>query len=99
MVYGELGIMPLACEVKTRMVSYWGQLLLGKTDKINYVMYRKSRTVSDTDTYKYKWNCCIEGILNEVGFGYIWTLEHPEQEYTHSLVLCQHFCINLMLKF
>ena len=32
---------------------------------------------------RWKWNTCIEMILNEVGFGYIWTLEHPEQEYTH----------------
>ena len=83
MVYGELGIMPLACEIKTRMVSYWGHLLMGNPDKINLKMYRKTRELSDINTFRYKWNTCIEMILNEVGFGYIWTLEHPEQEYTH----------------
>ena len=83
MVYGEIGIMPLACEIKTRMVSYWGHLLMGKTDQIHYKMYRKTRELSDANTFRYKWNTCIEMILNEVGFGYIWTLEHPEQEYTH----------------
>ena len=54
MVYGELGIMPLACEIKTRMVSYWGHLLMGNPDKINLKMYRKTRELSDANTFRSK---------------------------------------------
>ena len=40
MVYGELGAYPLNISVKTRMLTYWSQLINSKENKLNVVMYK-----------------------------------------------------------
>jgi len=39
MVYGECGRFPLAIIIKSRMVSFWSKLILGKDSKLCFILY------------------------------------------------------------
>ena len=40
MLYGELGRYPLEIIIKTRMVSFWNKLIMGKENKLSMKIYR-----------------------------------------------------------
>ncbi len=73
MIYGELGIKPLDCEIKVRAFGFWTKLVCGKADKISSILYRISRQKEWL-----KWNKYIESILAESGFYYLWLSETPD---------------------
>jgi hypothetical protein len=39
MIYGELGILPLSLQIKSRVLNYWGKLINDKIDKICSMLY------------------------------------------------------------
>ena len=39
MLYGELGVMPVCIDVKTRMLVYWAKLITGNQDTISLKVY------------------------------------------------------------
>ncbi len=81
MIYGELGLRPLEEKAKIRMINYWGNLIMGKQTKISTRLYMISRQTSQNVQPKHKWNSAISKILDDVGFSYLWLIEHPQTEY------------------
>ncbi len=81
MVYGELGIQPLECEIKSRMIGYWGKVITGKAVKFSSILYMISRQKQSTSVFTSHWNTKIEHILNETGFSYIWQQHDPSTSY------------------
>ena len=80
MVYGELGLKPLECEIKSRMIMYWGKMLIGKREKLSYILYNIIRQKHAGSPTSFKWMSCILKILSETGFYYLWVSENQEYE-------------------
>ena len=77
MIYGELGILPLECQIKTRMISYWAKLVDGKKSKLSAQLFRLSKTNKQPETV-FKWNSFIEKVLNETGFNFLWHTQNQD---------------------
>jgi len=67
MVRGELGILPLEIEIKTRMITYWSKILKGNHDKYTFHLYQLSLELNHS-----KWIKAIREILDNSGNTYIW---------------------------
>ena len=72
MVYGELGRTPLDILIKSRMISYWGQLITGKQSKLSYKLYMVLLDLYINNEYCSQWIKCIHQTLVELGLNNIW---------------------------
>ena len=75
MIYGELGRLPIAIDIKIRMVSYWSKLVNGKQSKLSSILYRLTRQSNENYSIQYSWINCVKTILNDCGFSLIWDSE------------------------
>ena len=75
MIYGELGLRPLECEIKKRVISFWYSLLTGKQDKLSFTMYLAMYRNSTINNLSFKWLSFVKNIIQETGFYYMWTLQ------------------------
>lgn len=75
MIYGELGRLPIAIDIKIRMVSYWSKLVNGKQSKLSSILYRLTRQSNENYSIQYSWISCVKTILNDCGFSLIWDSE------------------------
>jgi hypothetical protein len=93
MIYGELGILPLAVKVKVKMVGFWLKLVQDSSSaKISVLMYKlmlKRFTLGCAND----WISQVKGILDEAGYSNIWI---EQGENTNHLWLKQS--LNLRLK-
>ena len=81
MIYGELARYPLYITVKTRMISFWIKLLKGKETKLSRILYNFFLHKSALDIgANFKWIRCIQNILQECGFNYIWLSQKVDNE-------------------
>ena len=72
MVYGELGVMPVNIDVKTRMIVYWAKLICGNQGKISNLIYSLLYKLDQLNIFKSDWIHTIKSILNNSGFSGIW---------------------------
>ena len=55
MIYGEPGRYPMDIQIKTRMISYWSNLINGKQTKIAAMLYKLSAITNEEASGKFKW--------------------------------------------
>ena len=72
MIYGELGRYPMDIQIKTRMISYWSNLINGKQTKIAAMLYKLSAITNEEVSGKFKWIEYIKNTLNNCGLSNIW---------------------------
>lgn len=70
-VYGELGRTPLVVDIKSRMISYWCKLIIGKQHKFCSILYKflYSKFLDDSE---FKWLNFIKSVFEETGLNNIW---------------------------
>ena len=84
MVHGKLGRFPLITYVKSRMISYWCNMVYGNnTNKLSSRIYKALLFDYTNRICKYKWFNLYETIFNETGFSYVWLSQNN--------VNCGHF--------
>ena len=66
MIYGELGRYPILINVKVRMVTFWGRIIIDDGNKLSSKLYK---LLYDTES---AWVKCVKSILYECGMQYIW---------------------------
>ena len=76
MVYGELDRYPLSICIKTRMISFWCNLLQSP-QKLSYKIYSLMYNLRNSNP-KYNFNLLnsFEGILRDTGFFYVWSSQN-----------------------
>jgi hypothetical protein len=72
MVYGETGKLPIELAIKTRMISYWANIVQGNQNKLCHKMYSVILEMYNSNVYKCSWLVKIRSILDECGFSHIW---------------------------
>jgi hypothetical protein len=72
MVYGEIGRPPLTLTIKSRMVSYWANIVAGKSGKLNNVLYSILLQMHNNNIYSSSWLLEIKSILDRCGMSNIW---------------------------
>ena len=76
MIYGEIGILPLIVDIKTRTVSYWARIINNKDNspimKLNCKLYLLLNEMASTRQVKSAWIENIKHILCSNGYSGIW---------------------------
>ena len=72
MVLGETGKLPLRYTIDTRIFNYWYRIVTGKQEKLSYQIYKIMNFDRISSGVTYKWLQCIEKILNDTGYTYLW---------------------------
>jgi hypothetical protein len=72
MIYGELGRVPLDCQVKLNMVNLWNRLLQCE-NKLSNTLYKLMLRLSEHENVQFKWLNMVKCILDETGFSEYWT--------------------------
>ena len=72
MVYGEFGRVPIAIQIKIRMIKFLAKVLTGKNNKISYKLCLLLLYLHKNNIHSCKWFLFIEKILQDVGLIYIW---------------------------
>ena len=72
MIYGELGRVPLDCQVKLNMVKLWNRLLQSE-NKLSNTLYKLMLRLSEHENVQFKWLNLVKCILDETGFSDNWT--------------------------
>jgi hypothetical protein len=83
-LYGELGRYPISIIIKSRMISFWNRLILGKEQKLSFQIYKY---IINQPTINVKWCNKIKEILNSVGRPDLWQNQFQiNQQYIHRQV-------------
>ena len=67
MVLGESGKIPLAVQVKSRMIMFWQKLISGNQNKLSYQLYRFMLSDMINSNAEYNWLSTIKNVLTETG--------------------------------
>ena len=62
--------------MKSRMVSFWSKILLGKDTKLSAAIFRYMYILSQETTFRSKWLDKIKNILDTCGYSYLWTCQN-----------------------
>ena len=88
MLYGELGRFPLSLIIKTKIMKFWSNLLLGKPSKLSYRLYFILYNDANANTYEFPWTANVKFILNDLGMSYIGLSQNPQKsEWLANTVL------------
>ena len=88
MLYGELGRFPLSLIIKTKIMKFWSNLLLGKPSKLSYRLYFILYNDANANTYEFPWTANVKFILNDLGMSYIGLSQNPQNsEWLANTVL------------
>ena len=68
-LYAELGRYPLEIIIKTRTISFWNKIILGKFTKISYQLYHILRIIGNNS---FKWISNVKRILAHAGRNDFW---------------------------
>ena len=66
MIYGEIGVMPLAVDIQTRLVSFWSQLIatdLSEQYKLSSIIYNVIYALHDTTGFKSQWLGNVKSLI------------------------------------
>ena len=72
MVYGELGRYPIQLSIKSRMVSFWSNILGGKKGKLAFTLCKVLFQLDSCGEYHSQWLDTIRTTLRNVGIGEFW---------------------------
>ena len=72
MVYGELGQFPLNIKINSRLLNFWGKLLMGKESKLSCMMYRLLYQLYVKNIFESPWITNVKYILNSIGLSNLW---------------------------
>ena len=75
MIYGELGVMPLAVHIQTRMISFWAKLIQTEQDeiyKLSPFIYKIIYALHNDKVLKSQWVDSLKTLICSLGFGDIW---------------------------
>lgn len=86
MLYAELGRYPLIIAIKTRMINYWNQLIIGKQSKLAVQIYK---LMLNLPNFQSKWLQSIKNTLNEVGKIDIWNNQNNIQSNSFKKLIKQ----------
>ena len=79
MIYGELGIMPISSDIKTRFISFWCKLIENYENfKLSSHLYKVVHAMHEHKYLKSAWIDNIKHLLCSLGFSGIW--------YTQSFI-------------
>lgn len=73
MVYGELGRYPLSLTCKTKIISYWANVLRADENKYSSVMYKLMYGLHIAEQCTLPWISSVKQILDDCGLSNIWT--------------------------
>lgn len=92
MIYGELGIMPVALDIKTRVISYWSKLLSmhEKPTRLSYVMYHILYNLHKNKILKSQYIENVKCLLESSGFSGIWQSQNAINPRWLSLAISQN---------
>jgi len=72
MVYGELGLLPLSTQIKSRVLNYWCKVLNDKENKISVLLYKMSKILYTESQLNFPWLRCVHNSLNSLGLSNYW---------------------------
>lgn len=72
MVYGELGVMPVDIDIKSRLIGYWARLISGHQNKISNMVYLLLYKLDVLKLFHSDWINTVKTTLNLSGFSGIW---------------------------
>jgi hypothetical protein len=81
-VYGELGLFPLSVIRKVRIIKYWSKILQNPDSLLYKIMCMKD----NNDRYVNDWTIEVKNMLNEIGFGYVWTSNNINTTIINQIV-------------
>ena len=90
MIYGELGRLPIECEIKKRMIKFWMRLIATNNNKLSNKIYQVLFNMHVANIYSSPWICVIENILNSCGFTYIWLQQCKQSDTWVDYILKQN---------
>ena len=72
MIYGELGILPLEVDIKSRIVAFWSRLHNVDSKKLSSNLY--FNMFINQNQVKCKWIENVKQLIMENGYGYLWNI-------------------------
>ena len=75
MALGELGCLPISCEIDKRALCYWLRLCQGKKTKLSHTLYLLQRKLYESGDYnvnKPNWCHYIKNTLDKCGLSNVW---------------------------
>lgn len=76
MVYGELGILPISLRIKSRILSYWCNVITSKHSKISNILYRTLLNMYSNNVSNFSWIHFVHNTLNGLGLSNVWLDQH-----------------------
>ncbi|XP_053395338.1 uncharacterized protein LOC128555792 isoform X1 [Mercenaria mercenaria] len=67
MVYGELGMLPITLQAKSRLLCYWSKLLNTKDNKICKILYKTILHLHNSNIHTSPWISFVKCNLDELG--------------------------------
>ena len=75
MIYGEIGAVPLAVEIKSRRLSFWSKMIETEQDniyKLSPLIYRVIYALHTSHRLKSQWLDSLKTLICSLGFAGIW---------------------------
>ena len=72
MVLGELGAVPINQIIQSRLLNFWAKIVMGKTDKISYILYNLMHNLYVRGIYECPWLISIKSLLDSIGCSEYW---------------------------
>ena len=86
MIYGELGKVPLKCDIEKRMVSYWGNLITSIERKYSHTLYKILLNFHMTQNNTTSWMAHIVQLFQNAGFAYMWENQNNIIQFTSTKI-------------
>jgi hypothetical protein len=76
-IYGETGVKPLSIDIKTRIISFWANLVIPTTNKLSCTFYSlllsQYKHTNTAQGNRFQWLSNVQNILIDCGLIDIWT--------------------------
>ena len=89
MIYGELGVKPIALDSKTRTISFWSKLITQEGNKLSASVYQILFHMHKNNIIKSEYINNIKNIINTYGFSGIWESQSVANPKWFNLAISQ----------
>ena len=73
MIYGELGVIPLAVDIKSKVLTFWSKIIgTDETNKLSHEVYKISFVRHQNNEIKSQWITNLKALICSLGFAGIW---------------------------